>query len=117
MELRRLLQLIPVLHRAKSNSEIYFVDEIDRSMHPMLIWKFLESFVRSCCGQGSQLIVTTHESNLLDLELFRRDEIFFVEKSDALETQIYSLMDFVRKDLENWKTLLARQIWCRSVLG
>lgn len=115
---RRLLQLMPVLHRAKTDNEIYFVDEIDRSMHPMLIWKFLESFVRSCCGQGSQLIVTTHESNLLDLELFRRDEIFFVEKSDSLATQIYSLMDFkVRKDLEIRKHYLQGRFGAVPFLG
>ncbi len=115
---RRLLQLMPVLHRAKSDSEVYFVDEIDRSMHPMLIWKFLESFVRSCCDGDSQLIVTTHESNLLDLDLFRRDEIYFVEKNDSLATQVYSLMDFkVRKDLEIRKHYLQGRFGAVPFLG
>lgn len=98
---RRLLQLLPALHVARSKGATYFIDEIDRSMHPMLIWKFLETFLSACCDQDSQIIVTTHESNLLDLELLRRDEIWFAEKDSSLSTNLYSLADFkVRKDLE-----------------
>ncbi len=115
---RRLLQLVPALHRAKADNAVYFVDEIDRSMHPMLIWKFLESFIHSCCGNGSQIVVTTHESNLLDLDLLRRDEIWFVEKDNALSSQIYSLMDFkVRKDLEVRKHYLQGRFGAVPFLG
>jgi len=96
---RRLLDFIPALHQSKNNNSVYFIDEIDRSMHPMLVWKFLEFFLRSCNSSSSQIIVTTHESNLLDLELLRRDEIWFVEKDQNLSTRIYSLADFaVRTD-------------------
>ncbi len=115
---RRLLQLVPALHRAKVDNAVYFVDEIDRSMHPMLIWKFLEAFIHSCCGNGSQIIVTTHESNLLDLDLLRRDEIWFVEKDHALSSQIYSLMDFkIRKDLEVRKHYLQGRFGAVPFLG
>ena len=43
---------------------------------------------------GSQLIVTTHESNLLNLDLFRRDEIWFVEKDNDGCSKLYSLEEF-----------------------
>jgi len=99
---RRLLNLIPALHILRSNSSgVYFIDEIDRSLHPILVLRFLEFFLNSCKGGQSQIIVTTHESNLLDLDLLRRDEIWFAEKDHSAATHIYSLADFkVRKDLE-----------------
>ena len=98
---RRLLDLIPALHNLKNNDAVYFIDEIDRSLHPMLVRKFLESFLKSCDGGQRQIIVTTHESSLLDLDLLRRDEIWFAEKDAHSATQLYSMADFkVRKDLE-----------------
>jgi hypothetical protein len=98
---QRLLNLLPALYFAQNNSGVYFIDEIDRSMHPVLVRKLLEFFLRNCTGEKRQIIVTTHESNLLDLELLRRDEIWFVEKDQSAGTHLYSLTDFkVRKDLQ-----------------
>jgi hypothetical protein len=96
---RRLLELIPALYRLKDNRAVYFIDEIDRSMHPMLVKKFIEYFLRVCTGAPCQIVVTTHESHLLDLDLLRRDEIWFAEKDTDGASNLYSLTDFkVRKD-------------------
>lgn len=98
---RRLLHLIPALHHSRSGSATFFIDEIDRSLHPMLVRNFLESFLTTGAKGAGQLIVTTHESNLLDQDLPRRDEIWFAEKDEKAATHLYSLMDFkVRNDLE-----------------
>jgi uncharacterized protein len=98
---RRLLNLLPALHHLRTSSAVYFIDEIDRSMHPILVWKFLEFFLKSCAGGQRQIIVTTHESNLLDLSLLRRDEVWFAEKDLDGATHLHSLADFkIRKDLE-----------------
>lgn len=98
---RRLLNLIPALHHSQLNEGVYFIDEIDRSLHPILVRTFLESFLKSGSGGHGQIIVTTHESNLLDQDLLRRDEIWFAEKDQGGSTRLYSLVDFkVRKDLE-----------------
>lgn len=98
---RRLLNLIPALHELRTGGAVYFIDEIDRSMHPILAWNFLEFFLKSCTGTQCQIILTTHESNLLDLNLLRRDEIWFVEKDMNSSTRLYSLADFkVRNDLK-----------------
>jgi AAA15 family ATPase/GTPase len=114
---QRLLQLLPALHWAK-NRGVYFIDEIDRSMHPLLIWKFVEAFLAACNSQKSQLIVTTHESNLLDLDLLRRDEIWFAEKDATLSTHLYSLSDFkIRKDLEIRKHYLTGRFGAVPFLG
>ena len=115
---RRLLNLIPVLHHLKKDEAVFFVDEIDRSMHPELVWKFLEHFLKSCDGNERQLIVTTHESNLLDLDLLRRDEIWFAEKDAAGSTHLYSLADFnIRKDLEIRKHYLQGRFGAIPFLG
>ncbi len=115
---RRLLNLIPALHDLRMRGATYFVDEIDRSMHPILVWKFLEFFLNSCSSGPRQLIVTTHESNLLDLDLLRRDEIWFAEKDQTGATRLYSMMDFrVRKDLEIRKHYLQGRFGAVPFLG
>jgi len=113
---RRLLDLIPALHELQTRGCVCVIDEIDRSLHPMLVRSFLEQFLRE--GKGSQLIMTTHESNLLDQELLRRDEIWFAEKDPAGATHIYSLMDFkVRNDLEIRKHYLQGRFGAVPFLG
>ena len=115
---RRLLDFIPALHQVKKNDSVYVIDEIDRSMHPILVWKFLDFFLRSCTSSNSQIIVTTHESNLLDLELLRRDEIWFVEKDQNLSSHIYSLSDFrVRTDQAIQKHYLSGRFGAIPFLG
>jgi uncharacterized protein len=115
---RRLLNLLPALHDLRTNSAVYFIDEIDRSMHPILVRKFMESFLRSCEGGHRQIIVTTHESSLLNLELLRRDEVWFAEKDTEGATQLYSLVDFrVRKDLEIQKHYLQGRFGAIPFLG
>lgn len=115
---QRLLQLIPALHHLRTCGGVYVIDEIDRSMHPMLTWKFLEFFLKCCEGEQRQIIVTTHESNLLDLDLLRRDEIWFAEKDNAGATKIYSLAEFkIRKDLEVRKHYLQGRFGAVPFLG
>jgi AAA15 family ATPase/GTPase len=115
---RRLLDLIPALHDLHTRGGVYFIDEIDRSLHPMLVRNFVEHFLRSCDRSQRQLIMTTHESNLLDQELLRRDEIWFAEKDPAGATHIYSLMDFkVRNDLEIRKHYLQGRFGAVPYLG
>jgi AAA15 family ATPase/GTPase len=115
---RRLLDLLPALHQIQNRGGVYFVDEIDRSMHPILVRRFLEFFLSSCADSPSQLIVTTHESNLLDLSLLRRDEIWFAEKDHGQATHLYSLAEFqVRKDLEIRKHYLQGRFGAIPFLG
>jgi uncharacterized protein len=115
---RRLLHLIPALYHLQTSDAVFFIDEIDRSMHPMLVWKFLEFFLKSCEGGKRQIIVTTHESHLLDLALLRRDEIWFAEKDPKGATRLYSLVDFkVRKDLEIRKHYLQGRFGAVPFLG
>lgn len=115
---RRLLNLIPALHDMRTGNAVYVIDEIDRSLHPIVVKEFLSFFLQSRNGGPGQLIVTTHESNLLDQDLLRRDEIWFAEKDPAGATRLYSLLDFkVRNDLEIRKHYLQGRFGAVPFLG
>lgn len=90
---RRILELVEILFSEKNN-KIYVIDEIDRSLHPLLTYKFIETYLNSLGKKNVQLIVTTHESRLLNLDLLRRDEIWFVNKTYNNESELYSLEQF-----------------------
>ncbi len=113
----RLLNLMPAL-RTQGGGSVYFIDEIDRSLHPMLVKEFLKFFLKSRDEGHHQIIVTTHESHLLDQSLLRRDEIWFAEKDQTAATRLYSLLDFkVRNDLEIRKHYLQGRFGAVPFLG
>ena len=72
---------------------MFIIDEIERSIHPLLIKELVKKFSLDPNTKG-QLIFTTHESNLLDQKILRQDEIWFAEKNENGSTDIYSLNDF-----------------------
>ncbi len=92
---RRLFDLIPVLINEDKNTElVVFIDELNRSLHPKLTKWFLEVFIGQSFGKKVQLIFTTHEEYMLDLEFLRKDEIWFTEKDAHKETKLFSLAEF-----------------------
>ena len=105
---QRLTHLLPALHCICRGSALFVIDEIDRSLHPLLAKGFVRAFLKTCAGKGSQLIFTTHDTSFLDLELLRRDEIWFANKREpAGATELYSLADYrVRTDLKIDKAYL-----------
>jgi AAA15 family ATPase/GTPase len=91
----RLLDFIPMLIDLRLNECVYLVDEIDRSMHPMLSQKILEYYFTHLSNErDTQLIFSTHESNLLNLDLIRADEVWFVEKGCEGASHLTSLAEF-----------------------
>ena len=105
---QRLFDLIPILYElvTAETPKVALIDEIGRSLHPHLVRMLFEVHLDpSAMGQRTQLIATTHDTSLLDLDLFRRDEIWFVEKDRDQSSTLFSLHDFdprydkdVRKD-------------------
>ena len=87
---KRLFDLIPLFYEHNGN-RVIFIDEIDRSLHTNLTRRFLELFYKLTGRDNSQLIATTHDSNLLDLDLIRQDEIWFVERVKDQSSRMYSL--------------------------
>lgn len=90
---RRLFDLLDILISNEKN-KIYVIDELERSLHPKLTYKFLELFFEYLKENNTQLIFTTHESTIMDQELLRRDEIWFVERNKDNVSHLYSLDRF-----------------------
>lgn len=100
---RRLVHLIPVIQQLEEpRLRVVIIDELDRSFHPHLSRLFVQAVLETLANESSnQLIFTTHDTNLLDLDLLRRDEIWFVEKDKGGASHMYSLAEFkVRPDLK-----------------
>lgn len=90
---RRLFDLLDILLNGKSN-RVYIVDELERSLHPKLTYKFIELFIKLFKSNNAQLLFTSHEATIMDQELLRRDEIWFVERNNKNDSKIYSLDRF-----------------------
>lgn len=88
----RVLDLLEIL--LSEENKTYVIDELDRCLHPSLSYKFVETFLQFAKEKNIQLIVTTHESRLMDFDLLRRDEIWFVNKKNNGESDIYSLEEY-----------------------
>lgn len=74
------------------NDEILFVDEIDTSLHPLLVHHLIRLLHTS--NSKAQLVFTTHDTTLLSQRIMRRDQVWFVERDQQQSTQLYSLADF-----------------------
>lgn len=71
------------------------VDELDSSLHPLLVRRLVEFFHSPDLNRnGAQLIFSTHDTSLLDPYLFRRDQLWFVEKDRDQASKLYPLSDF-----------------------
>lgn len=101
----RLFNLVGFLIEALEHNSVVFLDEIDSRLHTLLS-KAIVLLFNSDKNKQAQFIFTTHDTNLLDKDLLRRDQIYFVEKNRFGAAKIYSLADFkikgekVRKDAD-----------------
>ena len=92
---QRLLDLLPILFAMREdNHAIYFVDEIDRSLHTKLSQYLLSEFINCCENTFHQIIFTAHDVNLINTTDFRQEEIWFIEENTLGESQLRPLSDF-----------------------
>ena len=73
------------------NNKVMFLDEVETSLHTRLV-EYLISLFHS--SKSAQLVFTTHNTHLLDMTRFRKDQIFFVNKRDDGSSDLYSLFDY-----------------------
>jgi AAA15 family ATPase/GTPase len=98
---KRLFDYIPLILDLMKGSKVFVVDEIERSLHPSLVYQIFKLFLDSCESIDSQLIVTSHETTLMTQNLLRKDEIWFMEKNAEGESKLVSLEEYkVRFDKE-----------------
>ncbi len=80
------------------NGWVLAVDELDSKLHPKLVEKIVEIFnSKELNPKNAQLIFNTHDTNLLRADIFRRDQVWFVEKDRFGAASLYSLADFKSK--------------------
>jgi len=97
---RRLFGLSAPVFDALNNGKVLFVDEIDRSLHPLLTRRLVQLFQNSTTNpKGAQLVFNTHDTSLLGSGMLRRDQVWFLEKDQIGASHLYSLLDYSpRKD-------------------
>jgi AAA15 family ATPase/GTPase len=89
---------------------IFFVDELDNSLHPKVARFLVSLFSNNRINKkNAQIIFTTHEAHLIDKDMFRSDQIWFTEKDDQGKTTLFSAQDFegIREDIPFDKWYLA----------
>lgn len=93
----------PILKEAFEKGKVIVVDEIDKSLHPLLVEFIIKLFHNKEINKNNaQLIFNTHDTNLLSLDNFRRDQIWFTEKDPKKGiTELYPLDDFSVRKTEN----------------
>jgi AAA15 family ATPase/GTPase len=90
---KRLFDYIPAFYEVINHNKVYIIDEIERSIHPITIKELLTKLALDTSIKG-QLIFSTHETNLLDQNILRPDEIWFAQKDVDESTKLYSLSEF-----------------------
>ena len=104
---RRIMDLIPLIIDFFKGGNVFIVDEIERSLHPNLVYDLFDFFLEKCENINSQFIVTSHESTLLSQKLLRKDEIWFTVKDKQGISHLHSLEDYnIRFDKEIRKDYL-----------
>lgn len=99
--IRKLLEFICPLIDIISKGKVLICDEREAGFHESLVYGFVNLFRNTDTAITSQLIFTTHDTSILSLDLFRRDQIWFTElTTNTRATDLYSLAEIrnVRKD-------------------
>ena len=108
---RRVIDLLPAFlgEPPFGLNRVYVIDELDRSLHPLLTRKLIETYLAGCNAQSrAQLLFTTHDVSLMDQHLFRRDEMWVTEKNSEGNSDLFSFSDYknIRYDKDIRKSYL-----------
>ena len=100
---KQLFQMSPVLKDVLEKGRVMVIDELGRGLHPFLVKFLVDLFHNPQVNKtGAQLVFSTHDTSLLSLDTFRRDQIYFVEKDPrTAATDLYSLDEFSVRKSEN----------------
>lgn len=100
---RKLMSLAPAIESVLKRGGVLLVDEIERELHPMLVNFIVAKFQsKNSNPNGAQIIFTTHNTELMNLELLRKDQIYFADKNrNDGSSELYSVTDFMTKTADN----------------
>lgn len=95
----KMFALYPQLYDVLQNGGVFFIDELNARLHPLLVRNFILIFLKPEINvNNAQLVFTTHDTWQLSNQLLRRDEIWFTEKDENGVSTLYSLVDFVDEE-------------------
>ena len=107
---QKTLTLLGPLFDVMDVGGVLFIDELESSLHPE-ITRLLIRLFNSKKNSSAQLVFTTHDTNLLDNELFRRDQIYFCTKEPNRHTELASLLDFdIRQEIDFERAYLTGRV-------
>ena len=92
---QKVAELLGLIFSTLEQGDLLVIDELDAKLHPLLTRAIIQLFTNhKMKKQGALLIFTTHDTNQLNLDYVRRDEIWFTEKNQREETQLYAHIEF-----------------------
>ena len=100
---RKLMAIAPAIESALHTGGILLVDELERELHPKLVNFIIAKFQSKTSNpNGAQIVFTTHNTELMNLELLRKDQLYFVDKQDKDGTsELYSISEFSTRTTDN----------------
>lgn len=111
---KKLIYLLGAIYDTLMLGKVLFIDELDSKLHPNLTKKLLDFFHKLNC-KGAQFIFTAHDAILLDKEIFRRDQIWFVDRDKFGASELYGMSDFDADVVRNTSDF--RKKYLDSVFG
>ena len=101
---RRLLLVLSLVYRALDKGTPLAIDELDASLHTLAGAEILKLFCSPETNpRGAQLIATTHDTNLMDASVLRRDQLWFTAKDADGATHLYPLTDIRTRGSDNFE--------------
>ena len=101
---QKLLAILGLFYESLESGDSLFIDELDSRLHPNIVSHLIKMFnSKETNPNNAQLIFNTHNTNLLNENLFRRDQIWFTEKNRYGEAKLISLADFKIRKGENYE--------------
>lgn len=100
---RKLMSIAPAMESVLKNGGLLLVDEIERELHPMLVDFIVAKFQSKRTNpNGAQIVFTTHNTELMNMELLRKDQLYFVDKNEKDgNSELYSIGDFATRTTDN----------------
>ena len=92
---RKLMALAPAIESVLTKGGLLLVDGIEKELHPALAEFVIAKFQsKKTNPHGAQIVFTTHNTELLDMELLRKDQLYFVDKNGEGVSELYGISDF-----------------------
>lgn len=100
---RKLMSIAPAIESVLNKGGIVLADELEKDLHPMLVNYIVAKFQsKNTNPNGAQLIFTTHNTELLNMDILRKDQLYFVDKNRKDGTsELYGISDFSTKTADN----------------